>query len=95
MIWTQARAAWERRRQEKNVITPDMILNATAAWLNGDEKHALDEGLWVQSAVLNDTTIVVTYMPTDEGKVPFRASFKLCAIETQEFAKARRSQREQ
>lgn len=92
MIWTQARREWHRRRERKAAMDPTAITNAIAAWLNGDERHAMHEGYSVESATVDDTTIVVTLMPLEEGKTQFRVSYQLRAIESQEFSRARHPQ---
>jgi hypothetical protein len=70
-------------------MDPVAIVNAVAAWLNGDLEHASREGLFVDRAVVDDATLVVILQPLDDGKLPFRASFELRAVESQTFAHAR------
>lgn len=85
MRWTDARAAWTRRRKGRQMPTPDAVVNAAAAWLNGNERAAMREGLVVEHATVSDTTIIITFQPTIEGQLPFRASFQLRAMESQEM----------
>lgn len=90
------KVAWEIRRIERkyHMPTPDAVVNAAAAWLNGNERAAMHEGLMVESATVSDTTIIITFQPTVEGQLPFRASFQLRAMESQEMARRHYSQSE-
>jgi hypothetical protein len=73
------------------MIVPISLVNAACAWMNGRPDHAADEGYLVESAVVNDTSLVVTFQPAGNSGASFRASFELRAIETIDFAHLRRT----
>ena len=60
------------------------VLNATCAWINGDIEHAwMGEGLSIEGARLAGDYLIVTYRPTEPGRLPFDAAFVLSSIELQ------------
>jgi hypothetical protein len=88
--WNRRRA-WDARLKGKRMVDPVSLVNAACAWMNGNPQHALEEGFAVESAVVNDTSIVVTFQPAGNSGASFRASFELRAIETIDFAHLRRT----
>jgi hypothetical protein len=71
----------------------ERILHATAAWLNGDVQHAwLGEQLSIQGARLAGDLLIVTYLPTEPGQVPFDAAFVLSSVEMQTSALIRQDE---
>lgn len=69
----------------------DRVLNAVAAWLNGDPGHAYDEGLMIANTYINGQELVVTFVPTEPGLVPFQACFVLTSMELQSSALRRQA----
>jgi hypothetical protein len=71
----------------------ERILQATAAWLNGDLEHAwMGEQLSIEKAQLSGEFLIVTYQPTEPGSVPFRAAFVLSSVEMQTSALIRQDE---
>lgn len=70
----------------------DRILAAVCHWLKGNLEGAwMLEQLSITDACIDGQDLVVTFEPTDGG-VPFRATFKLGALELQSSALLRQSE---